>query len=161
MSRFAMARAYEGIRPLNTDNLLIAVKTTLNNEGDLYVDGTIVMSVLGFEIEKNISNLAEYGIAHYIAGDCHRFKWADESKNIRKYYAYFFEHSFWKPNCMDVQIHDYRTKAEEREFNSLDEIFAVIRADYLPRIPEENISIVEWDDEGCRSHKLPPEQQSA
>lgn len=156
MTTFTMCRGLEGTRKLKTDDLLTAVKETLNYDADLYINGTLVFSTMSLNMEDNIKTLSEYGISHYLDNDRLCFKYTDETKNIKRYYVEFAQHSFWKPvPCLDVRIHDYRSNDTDREFETLKQVFDTIKSEYMPLVALEDICINEWNDRGCFGHKLP------
>lgn len=147
---FAIAKSFSGIKRIDTDDLLEAVKIAANNEADLYVNGRIVFSPMGYSQEENERLLKELGITTYISGPYIRYKYMDESKNKKRFYASFSEFEWGgKPN-VQVFIHDYRTSKEDKEFSSVEEVVREVKEKYS-HLPTNEISIGLFGDNGYTS----------
>lgn len=127
MSKYQIAAPYESIRDLNVDDLLSAVKIASNYESDLYVDGQLVMSPLGLERDDNTRRLEQYGITTYIKNHRYNYRYTDESKNTKVYYAEFSRYWWDNKPCIDVRIHDYRSDDSAKRFDTLDDIITATR----------------------------------
>ncbi|MFD1675647.1 hypothetical protein [Alicyclobacillus fodiniaquatilis] len=152
--KFSMDRYYEGISSINTDDILTAVKTSMNYEADLYADGKLVTSWMGFTMEENAKRLRAYGITVYVHKDRYCFKYTDESKNIKSFYTDAFEYTWDGAKCVDIKIHDYRANKTDIEFTSLDEVIAFVKEKYMPIVALENIHVTQYGDDGCEFIKL-------
>jgi hypothetical protein len=147
---FAIAKPYSRVIKIETVDTLEAVKIAANNEADLYMNGKIVFSPLGFSEEENQRQLEKLGITTYVSGPYIRYKYTDESKNINRFYATFHEFDWGgKPN-LQVFIHDYRTSKNDEEFSSVEEIVEAVKKRYS-HLPTDAVSVGLFDDNGYTS----------
>ncbi|EWG08712.1 hypothetical protein [Cytobacillus firmus] len=138
--KFEIAPAYQGRKEISAEDLLTAVHISLNQEADLFEDGQLVCSWLGLPMDQNIENLHLKGNTTYVQNHHYCFKWSDESKNTNKIFAAFLPHVWEGEDMLQVNVHDYRASANEREFTSLDELHDFIFENY-PEIEPSFISI--------------------
>lgn len=71
---------------LPTEDLLEAVKISINYEADLYIGGYLLVSWLCLPMEENKMRLEQKGIETYIVKDQYCFRYQDSEKNIKKFY---------------------------------------------------------------------------
>ncbi len=120
---FKIARAYGNIKNIVCEDLLEAVQYTFNIEGDLFYNGKLLVSVMGYTHEQNIENLSKEGIVMYFPDGCVEFKWADDSKNIPRYFAHVIDlKELQMGKKAEIHVHEYRSLSEEIKFDSLDAI---------------------------------------
>ncbi|WP_426455365.1 hypothetical protein ACP26L_36605 (plasmid) [Paenibacillus sp. S-38] len=154
MSKFKMARSYEGTRLLKTDDLLTAVRTTCNFEGDLYVNDTLVMSCLGLSREDNTRRLLKYGITSYV--NKHTSSWAyrytDDSKNNPAYYLSYHHYKWDGERKVQFGVHDY-SQGNALRCATLGEVFEQIRSHATEHsFPPRHVVVTVWSDLlGCQS----------
>lgn len=147
---FAIAKSFSGIKRIDTDDLLEAVKIASNNEADLYVNGKIIFSPMGYSQEENERQLSKLGITTYTSGPYLRYKYTDESKNNQRFYATFNEFEWeGKPN-VQVFIYDYRTSKEVEIFSSVDKVIEKVKNKYS-YLPADAISVGLFNDNGYTS----------
>lgn len=65
---------------LPTDDLLEAVKMSINCEADFYIYGRMIASWMGLSMEENIRRLDKEGIETYVVDGDYRFKYKDPEK---------------------------------------------------------------------------------
>lgn len=153
MPKFVMERNDEYRVTLKTDDILTAVKINSNYEADLYIDGQLAVSCLGLPMKDNAIKLMNFGITAYVKDGTWRYKYTDESKNVKRYYVSPQDYEWGGADKIQYNIHDYPTDKDDHEFESLRAIFENVRTytDLLNYAPED-ISIVIWDDVwGCHS----------
>lgn len=153
MPKFEMERNYESRVTLKTNDILVAIKMNSNYEGDLYVDGQLAMSCLGLPMEENAIKLMKYGITAYVKNDRWRYKYTDESKNVKRYYVSPYAYKWDGVEKIQYNIHDYPTDKDVEEFESLKAVFKNVR-DYteLLSYDPEDVHVVIWDDIwGCHT----------
>jgi len=152
MGKYRMQRSYEGFSDIPTDDLLTAVKYSINYEADLYIEGKLLVSWLGFEMEYNIECLEKQGITTYIKDHTYKFKYTNESKTKTTVWVDFM-HYFWggEPK-IDVRIFDYQDCPNAKEFNSLDEVIEIVKRVWIPKLPIDSIHIRDYSD-NCKDLK--------
>jgi hypothetical protein len=129
MPVFKMERSYESARVIKTDDLLTAVKHTCNYEGDLYVDGSLVMSCLGLPRSDNTRRLLKRGITSYVnqKSQCWNYRYTDPAKNGGNIFGSAYHHLWDGKPKIDFMFKEYRESAEDREFTSLSAVMAYVR----------------------------------
>lgn len=152
---FTMKRAYEAAVRLQTDDLLTAVKISLNQEADLYHNGSLIASWLGLPMECNIERLEKLGLTAYIAAyNSYRFKYTDESRNESCYYMRKCPYVWGGVEALECVIHDYQDSPECVKFTSIQAAVDAIRKEELPTYGPGNITIVIHDDNGYKSMRI-------
>lgn len=132
-------------------DLLTALRRTINQEGDLYVNGRLVFSALGLSDEDNLESLKDYGIIRVDR----KYQYADSSKNEFKIYVSILEYYWYQEKCMDIKLFDYKTQESDLEFNSIDEVLKYLKENVYPNYHESNIHITTFMvQNGCRSLNL-------
>lgn len=125
-----MAKSFEGTRvPLDTQDLLSAVKTVCNNEGDLFDGNRLIMSCLGLSRSENTRVLLKHGITSYVNqhSNTWNYRYTDPSKNLGNYYVYVHYYSFGDRNKIDFTIKDYRLTEDAPMFPSLADVMEFVR----------------------------------
>jgi len=153
-STFTMHRSYERPVTLQTNDLLTAVKQSISYEADLYVDNRLLVSWSGLNPEVNHERLLEVGIQPYLVNGSWKFKYIDETKNVKTYFVHAFIYPFQGVLKAQINVQDYSEDPTYKSYSSLDEALLVTSSEFSVSIPSENINVVIWDDEGCRSFTL-------
>lgn len=126
---FKIARSYVGTRILGTKDLLTAVKTVCNQEGDLYEGNRLIMSCMGLSRSENTRRLLEHGITSYVNQNSHcwSYRYTDPSKNLGNYYVNEQHYPWYGDNKLDFTIKEYRESEEDHMFSSLASVMEFIR----------------------------------
>ncbi|WP_246062089.1 hypothetical protein [Paenibacillus oralis] len=129
MANFKMVRSYESPRVLDTQDLLTAVKTVCNYEGDLYDGNRLVMSCLGLSRTENTRRLLEYGITSYVnqRNQCWNYRYSDPSKNLGNYYVSAYHYPWGDEHKIDFTIKEYRESEKDHMFTSLAGVMEFVR----------------------------------
>lgn len=121
MATFVMQKYWEAEEKLYTDDLITAIKYASNYEADLYMDGRLIMSPLGWEHDYTKEVLAKHGVIQYYQNRRLQWKYADESKNKNLLYAHYHFYIYEGKNLASVTIHDYRQSKADVEFKSIED----------------------------------------
>ncbi|WP_145949641.1 hypothetical protein [Paenibacillus sp. Y412MC10] len=129
MAKFKMARSYERGTVLDTKDLLTAVKTICNYEGDLYSGGTLIMSCLGLSRNENTRRLLEYGITSFVnqRSKCWNYRYTDPEKNVPTYFVNSYHYNWEGTPKIEFTIKEYREYPTEVMFDSLASVMAFVR----------------------------------
>lgn len=154
MPNYIMGRSYHSPHMLDTQDLLTAVKTVCNYEGDLYVDNRLVMSCLGLSRSENTRRLLKYGITSYVnqRSQCWTYRYTDPSKNIVKYYVNYFHYQREGKSKIDFTIKEYPESEEDHISDSLASVMEFVRntidASPFPHNVEEDIYVKMFAEDG-------------
>jgi hypothetical protein len=152
-----MSRSYSGFTKINTEDALEALKHTMNYEGDLYYNGQLVYSCMGLDYEDNKENLSRFGIIPLEDETYIKWQYADQSKNVKKYFVDFLEYKNTYTgkgeDSLQVNLHDYKQYKDSIEFKSLEAIYSYILDNYINKIEESAINVVDFT-EDCKSYKF-------
>lgn len=150
---FYIARSYSRPVAIEAEDLLTAVKYAANYEADLYEGNYLIFSPLGFSQEENEKRLLECGITTYVTNNRLCYKYTDESKNTKKYFAVFSEYEWDEKPHLQVHIHDYKSSKDEVMFESIEAVYQEIKEKYQ-QFSQEAITIGLFDDNGYTSLKV-------
>ncbi|WP_214482946.1 hypothetical protein [Bacillus sp. SM2101] len=152
MSQFRIARSFEGLCSLQTDDLLTAIKTASNYEADLYLNGVLIFSPLGYEMEYNKKLLQRYGISVGVVNGSYHYKYMDESLNTTSVFASFYPYLWDGKKHLDVHVFDYK-KGNATEFKNFEECIQFIQLCYTGEY-EERINIISFLNNECVTAKI-------
>ena len=116
--------SYSRRRRIATDDLLEAVKHSMNYEADLFENGNLVVSWLGYNMENNIERLAKKGIETYTVNSMYRFRYLDPDRNTKRIYYTVMEHQ----NRMgEVHLSSYMGRPDQTHYATPEEVFSEIK----------------------------------
>lgn len=125
---YTMWRAYSSKgTDLPTDDVLEAVKMSLNYEADLYVGNRLLASWMGLEMEENSRRLAKEGIETYVVDGRYCFKYRDPSKNVKRIFFQFIKTG---NDQGEVHLSDYRSKMDQPFYSSVEDVYEVVKKEY-------------------------------
>lgn len=151
---FTMEISYEGVKKINTDNMLTALKTAMNYEADLYYNGRLIYSSMGLTDDENREILKKYGIVRKDHPTQICWKYEDESRNITKVYIdtiLFNSKNNIEGNYMQINIGDYREYKDSIELNSIAELKKYIDSNFS-NIKYNDINILDFRNDSCKSY---------
>lgn len=110
---------------LPTDDLLEAVKISLNEEADLYIGNSLFISWMGYDMEENKIRLEDEGIEAYVVNRQYCFRYKDSKRNVKKIYYSLYLH-----DSLNAEIHlsDTPSKINQISFSSVEEIYSDIKS---------------------------------
>jgi hypothetical protein len=149
MPKFTMHKYYEGEFPIDTDDILTAVKHALNYEADLYCNGSLIMSPLGLSREENTKQLEKYGIKTVLKNHTYCYEYIDSSKNTGEVFAQFYQYYWDGVLKLDVRIHDYAEPGIYTEkFKNVDEVIEAVKKNFIEsgKIERDNVYISAYID---------------
>ena len=124
---YYMQESYRPLREIPTEDMLEAVKISMNYEADLYFFQHLVVSWIGLPMEQNIERLGEYGIETYVVDNCCRFRYKDPAKNVKKLYYTVYE---LEKGRGEIHLKSMPAYLGHKHYSSKDEIYNQIRRDY-------------------------------
>lgn len=110
---------------LPTEDLLEAVKISMNYEADLYRYGTCLASWLGLPMEENIKHLEEKGIEVYVVNNNYRFRYKDPAKNIKRMYYRLAVNDQTKQG--ELHVSDTPSYKDQAHYPTLEAILEVVK----------------------------------
>lgn len=150
---FTMIRSYEGEKKINTKDVLTALKYCCNYEGDLFKDGKLIFSCLGWDRELKEESIKDLGIESYIANGCYNYRYTDTSKRNNDLYATYYSYVWQGVKKLQINIHDYITDNEEYKiFKSIEDCIKDTKENHVNIYGADNISITSYLDSGCQTH---------
>ncbi|EEM99367.1 hypothetical protein bthur0014_58730 [Bacillus thuringiensis IBL 4222] len=120
---------------LPTDDLLEAVKMSINCEADFYIYGRMIASWMGLSMEENIRRLDKEGIETYVVDGDYRFRYKDPEKNIKRI---FFEFINIGEGKGEVHLNSYRSRKDQPFYSSIEEIYELLKED-CPHVHTLNV----------------------
>lgn len=122
MSGFVMQRAYDSKKTLEQTDIISALKYSMNYEADLYMDGKLISSPLGWDHDYLAEVLKPLGVIQSYKNNSLHWRYADESKNINKLYCNSYEYMWEGELQVQVNVHDYPESKGDIVFDTEDEI---------------------------------------
>ncbi|MES9681646.1 hypothetical protein ABWK22_01695 [Gottfriedia acidiceleris] len=111
---------------LPTDDLLEAVKMSLNYEADFYIGSRLLISWMGMEMDYIKPILEKEGIEIYVVENKYCFRYIDPAKNIKKIYiSNLFNFDDGKG---EVHLSAYRTRIDQPFYSSLEEVYEFVKS---------------------------------
>lgn len=148
---YYMCPSYGRKQQLPTDDLLEAVKISINYEADLFIGGYLLASWLGYSMEENIERLKKEGIETYVVENNYRFRYYDDSKNIKR--IYFRMHDF-ENGTAEIHLKSTPSKLGDPCYSSIDEVYNIIKESH-PSI--RTLTVVDFSGDkytGSYEHEL-------
>lgn len=112
---------------LPTEDLLEAVKISMNYEADLFMGGYMVVSWMGYSMEENIERLSKEGIEVYVIEGQYRFRYKDPSKNIKRIYYILYLND---KGLGEVHLGDTPNCKDDPHYSSHEEIYSKIKKEH-------------------------------
>lgn len=150
---YYMCQSYSSYKQLlPTNDLVEAIKISLNYESDLYRGNKLLASWLGYSMDTNIENLEKEGIECYIAGGQYKFRYKDSKKNIKRIYFKLIEYKYKGKQVPELHLSDTPSKRSQPYYDSLEQVLATVK-EQSPHISE--VTVVDFSkDEFTGSYQM-------